>query len=158
MIQPEITAKYWKWIYNHPENESPLKTGKVNMDDTIMLPCTGGGAACDREVLLTGEDANKSILVPVFAAMRYGIATRTLMDMARAMSTADKMEMSIDDVPQDYEYVEAKNFAIKGFEAVSSGYWHVHGPLPKGKHVIKFGGNGKYDKFFTKVQYEVEVR
>jgi hypothetical protein len=158
-MNPELAAKYWKWIYDSNPKDNPLRTGVVNKDedDVIMLPCTGGGAACDRHVILSGEDANKKILVPVFASMQFGVGEKDLLKTARRNSTADKTEMLIDDIPQDYEYIETKDFEIKGFEAVSTGFWHIHEPLPKGKHIIKFGGNGKYDDFFTKVQYDIEI-
>ncbi len=80
-VKPEWTAKYWQWIFG--EKESPLKTGLVNIDnEVIMLPCTGGGAACDRKVQLKGEDTKKDILVPVFAAAEYCKGEFFLREMA----------------------------------------------------------------------------
>ena len=44
----EWTARYWQWIYSKPKEENPLKTGEVNNDEFLCLPCTGGGESCDR--------------------------------------------------------------------------------------------------------------
>jgi hypothetical protein len=149
-IPPEWTARYWQWIFSDPAQ--PLKSGVVYDKDMAMLPCTGGGAACDRKAEI---QAGKDILVPVFAAAEYGKGEYFLREKARAMSTPINMECSVDDIAQDWEYIETK-FNFGKHEAVSAGYWHrLH--LSPGKHIIKFGGNAE-NGFFTKVAYEISAK
>jgi hypothetical protein len=129
-----------------------------------MLPCTGGGAACDRKIELDqGQGQGKDILVPVFAAMAYGPNAAQKARIAStplpiADGTGTQTECSLDGQPLDSEYIETE-FRFGKEKAASSGYWYRLSlkSLSKGKHLVKFGGIG-YDGFFTKVMYEVTVR
>jgi len=170
------TIKYWQWIYSKPRDQNPLITGIINCDNFICLPCTGGGEDCGRRITLSGDDAEKDILIPVFAS-EYCTAEvingtdKDLRAMARAMSAPVVMEASLDSIPLVPHYVESKPFnievpsnhslenrnAVAGtYRAISCGYWHRLKPLPKGKHVIRFGGSAS-NGFYTKVSYEVDV-
>ena len=68
----EWIARYWQWIYSKPKEENPLKTGEVNNDEFLCLPCTGGGESCDRVFNIRGENSRKHIIVPVFASEYSG--------------------------------------------------------------------------------------
>jgi hypothetical protein len=172
----EWTIKYWQWIYSKPKDKNPLKNGNIYCDDFIGLPCTGGGEDCGRKITLSGKDAEKDILIPVFAseystAEVKNAADEDLRSMAREMSRPVTMEVSLDSVPLIPYYVESKPFNLRvpsnhslesteaeagTYSAVSCGYWHKLKPLPKGKHIIRFGGSGR-NGFFTKVLYELSV-
>ena len=172
----EWTVKYWEWIYSFPKDQNPLKNGSIYCGNFICLPCTGGGEDCGRKIILSDEDANKDILIPVFASeystaeIKYA-SDQTLRSTARAMSSPVKMEASLDSQPLLPYYIESEPFNLDippnhslestdtgagTYRAVSCGYWHKLQPLPKGKHVIRFGGTGN-NGFFTKVLYEVYV-
>ncbi len=171
------TIKYWQWIYSKPRDHNPLITGNINCDDFICLPCTGGGEDCGRRITLSRENAEKDILIPVFAS-EYSTAEvingtdNDLRSMARAMSAPIVMEVSLDSIPLIPHYVESEPFNIEvpanhslenrnasagTYRAISCGYWHRLKPLAKGKHVIRFGGLAS-NGFFTKVSYEVDVK
>lgn len=170
------TVKYWQWIYSFPKHENPLKKGNIYCGTFICLPCTGGGEDCGRKIILSGQDANKDILIPVFAS-EYSTAEiknasdKSLLSMAKAMSTPVTMEASLDSKPLIPYYIESKPFNLDvpqnhsledtdtgagTYRAVSCGYWHMLQPLSKGRHVIRFGGTGN-NGFFTKVLYEVYI-
>lgn len=171
------TIKYWQWIYSKPRNESPLITGNINCEEFVCLPCTGGGEDCGRKTVLSGKDAEKDILIPVFAS-EYSTAEVTngtdeqLRKMARAMSEPMVMEASLDSTALTPYYIESEPFTLEvpsnhslenrtalagRYRAVSCGYWHRLKPLAKGKHTIKFGGSAR-NGFYTKVSYEIDVK
>jgi hypothetical protein len=173
----EWTVRYWQWIYSKPRDQNPLKSGDINCEDFISLPCTGGGEDCGRAITLSGEDAEKDILIPVFAS-EYSNAEvvngtdEQLREMARAMSVPVVMEASLDSIPLTPYYVESEPFTLEvpsnhslenriasagRYRAVSCGYWHRLKPLAKGKHVIKFGGSAR-NGFYTKVSYEIDIK
>lgn len=170
------TVKYWQWIYSQPKDKNPLKSGDIYCDDFICLPCTGGGEDCSRRINLSGEDSRKDILIPVFAS-EYSTAEiknaseKELRSHARHMSSPVAMEAILDSTPLIPYYVESNSFNLELplnhsledtdsgegiYKAVSCGYWHRLKPLPKGKHIIKFGGTGA-NGFSTKVVYEVNI-
>ena len=174
----EQTFRYWQWIYSKPTNSNPLRTGEVNQDDFIMLPCTGGGEDCNRVFNLSPQDTSKNILIPVFCCeystgeVSLDSSPDELLDLARKDSSSPtEMECSIDDIQLEPHYVESKPFEIRVppdhlldnkdappgiYTAVSVGYWHLLGPLPSGSHRLRFGGSNK-DGFHTKVEYTLNV-
>ncbi len=171
----EWTSKYWQWILSIPREENPLKTGNINDDEFISLPCTGGGEDCGRKLNLSYGDVEKDILIPVFTAEYctgevLNGSDEQLLQKAREESTPIHMEVSVDGHPLMPYYIETEPFqvtvpdnhalenesALAGtYRAVACGYWHKLKPLSSGKHIIKFGGakNG----FYTKVLYEINV-
>ena len=170
------TTRYWQWIYSKPKEKNPLKTGEVNVDEFICLPCTGGGEDCGRVLDLSGMNSKKEILVPVFAAecstgeMLYA-TDEQLRKRAREMSAPLYMEISLDDRPLSPVYIESGPFDLTvpsnhfleneqapagTYRAVSCGYWYKLKPLPKGKHYVRFGGSGA-NGFNTKVMYQINV-
>ena len=125
---------------------------------------------CGRKITLSGIDAQKDILIPVFAS-EYStaevddVSDENLRSMARTMSTPMTMEASLNSVPIVPYYIESKIFNLDvppnhslenpnakpgTYKAVSCGNWHKLMPLPKGKHLVKFGGSG-CNGFFTRV-------
>ena len=172
----EWTTKYWQWIYSQPRDKNPLKSGSIYCNEFICLPCTGGGEDCGRKVTLSGDDTKKDILVPVFASEYSTAEVRNASDeklrsIAREMSIPVRMEATLDTVPLIPYYIESKPFNLElptnhslqnensrggTYRAVSCGYWNRLKPLPKGKHIIKFGGTG-VNGFFTSVSYKVNV-
>ena len=172
----EWTVKYWQWIYSKPKNQNPLKNGEIYSGDFICLPCTGGGEDCGRKISLSGLDAQKNILIPVFAsecstAEIGDDSEENLRSTARELSSPINMEASLDSVPLTPYYLESKIFNLDippnhslenprakagTYKAVSCGYWHRLMALPKGKHLVKFGGSGS-NGFFTRVIYEIDV-
>ena len=172
----EWTTKYWKWIYSKPKEENPLKTGTINHDEFLCLPCTGGGEDCGRKLNLSDEDAKKDILVPVFAS-EYCTAEvlngtdEQLRERARDMSTPTHIEISLDGNSLTPYYIETEPFDITvpsnhilenmhapagTYRAISCGYWYKLKPLSNGKHVVRFGGSC-FNGFYTKVMYEIYV-
>src|SRR5262249_53875005 len=109
------TARYWQWIYSKPKEKNPLKTGEVNVNEFICLPCTGGGEDCGRILNLNGDDSKKDILVPVFAA-EYSTGEiphatdEQLRKKAREMSTPLHMEISLDGRRLSPFYIESEPF------------------------------------------------
>jgi hypothetical protein len=170
------TAKYWQWVYSKPKEENPLKTGEVNIDEFLCLPCTGGGEDCGRVLDLRGEDSRKPILVPVFAseysdAEILNATDEQLREKAREMSAPVDMEISLDGQALLPYYIESEPFYITvpsnhslentdapagKYKAVSCGYWHLLDPLPIGKHVVIFGGSAA-NGFYTKVKYQINI-
>ena len=172
----EWTVKYWQWIYSKPKDQNPLKNGNIFSNDFICLPCTGGGEDCGRKITLSGLDAQKDILIPVFAseystAEADNVSEDNLRSTARELSSPITMEASLDSIPLTPYYLESKMFSLDippshslenpkvkpgTYKAVSCGYWHRLIALPKGKHLVKFGGSGS-NGFFTRVMYEILV-
>ena len=112
------TIKYWQWIYSKPRDENPLITGNINNEDFICLPCTGGGEDCGRKITLSGEDAEKDILVPVFASeyCNAEVMNGTDNDLrakAREMSAPIAMKVSLDSESLTPYYVESEPFNLK---------------------------------------------
>ena len=167
---------YWQWIYSKPRDENPLRTGIINNQEFISLPCTGGGEDCNRKIALKNEDTKKDILIPVFAAEFCtgeipGATDEQLRLEARSMADPVQMEASVDGKELTPHYVETKPFDLTipenhslddekipagSYRAVSCGYWYKLNPLSRGKHMVKFGGSGSHG-FFTKVAYEILV-
>ena len=168
--------RYWQWIYSKPKEENPLKTGEVNNDEFLCLPCTGGGESCDRILDIRGENSRKRILVPIFAS-EYSAAEvlnatdEQLRRRARAISTPIEIEISLDGKALHSFYVESEPFYITvpsnhslenaeapagTYRAISCGYWHVLKPLPIGTHIVKFGGSAA-NGFYTKVKYKINI-
>jgi hypothetical protein len=90
-------SKYWQWIYSFYQGNSPLESGSIScqscgVDDFLCFPCTGGGKDCNRSVTLTGDNAKKDILIPVFAAA-YNAA-----ELGETLSHAQLLEKARDDV------------------------------------------------------------
>jgi hypothetical protein len=157
---------------------NPLKTGEVNQDDFLMLPCTGGGEDCSRTFNLSLQDTTKPILVPVFcceystAEAKVNSTDDDLATLARNDSgSPTDMECSINGNPLQPHYVETKPFKITvpnnhilddksapagTYTAVSAGFWHLLKPLPPGTYKVRFGGSNK-EGFHTKVEYVLNV-
>ena len=172
----EWTVKYWQWIYSKPKEENPLRTGNIQHDEFLSLPCTGGGEDCGRQLTLSEEDAKKDILIPVFAS-EYCTAEvlngtdEELRVKAKSMSTPVSMEISLDGNSLTSYYIETEPFEITvpsnhmlendrappgTYRVISCGYWHMLKPLPKGKHIVRFGGSCE-NGFSTRVLYEINV-
>jgi hypothetical protein len=180
----ELCAEYWQWIYSIPKGQNPLDTGQVSTDkeEFICLPCTGGGEDCSRKYNVSEQDANKDILVPVFT-VTWSTAEaqeQQLLALAREdVRDAQELVISVDGKTLTPEYVETRpfdvqiptNFRFDGpeynnpsniqpgrYKAISAGYWYRLKPLPKGEHVVRFGGTGHDNFFHTKVQYTLNIR
>ena len=41
--------------YSKSRDQNPLKSGDINCDDFISLPCTGGGEDCGRAITIIGQ-------------------------------------------------------------------------------------------------------
>ena len=176
------TVKYWQWIYSLPKGENPLETGnssrqKHKYQSFLCLPCTGGGEDCSRTFNIQPEDAKKDILIPVYTAAcstaELGANTNDekLLSLVRDEVTDPvHIEVGIDGKPLQPYYVESSFFEVDipsnpifditappgKYRALSAGYWHKLGPLPIGRHVIRFGGTGR-NGFHTKVEYVVNI-
>jgi hypothetical protein len=174
---PDWTAKYWQWVLSFPNEDNPLNTGKINNEEFVSLPCTGGGEDCSRRLDLSVDDAKKDILIPVFASeyCTAEVANGTdqqLLEKVRSVTTPVHIEVSVDGKPLTPFYIETEPFEVTvpanhvlendkapsgTYRAVACGYWHKLKPLPAGKHLIKFGGTGG-NGFHTKVAYEINVQ
>ncbi len=172
----DSTTKYWQWILSIPKDANPLNTGNTNNDEFLYLPCTGGGEDCSRKLQLSGKDARKNILIPIFASESCtgevpNATDDQLLEGARTMASPLRMQAYLDGKALLPYYVETEPFEVRVpvnhvlenekalpgiYRAIACGYWHMLRPLRKGKHVISFGGTG-VNGFHTKVLYEVRV-
>lgn len=180
-IPRDWISKYWQWIYSYSQGNSPLETGKIshqfsNGIDFLCFPCTGGGEDCSRTVTIAGDDAKKEILIPVFTAaynsaeLGRDLTQKELLEQARTdVRNPLSLELTLDDKALIPHYVESLPFKIvppkfswnnashKEYITLSAGYWYKLGPLPSGKHTVRFGGTGQ-NLFHTKVQYSINIQ
>jgi hypothetical protein len=174
--------KYWQWIYSLPKGKNPLETGSVSLqynegESIICLPCTGGGEACSRTLIIPKENAGKNILIPIFAAacstaeVGEGYTDKTLLETARNdVLNPIHLEANVDGRPMQPHYVESAFFEVdipqhpifevlvnRGrHSAASAGFWHKLDSLPPGLHKVQFGGTGR-NGFHTAVEYAVKI-
>ncbi len=175
---PILTAKYWQWILGIPKDENPLATGKTNNDKFLALPCTGGGEDCDRTLGLSEGDMARSILIPIYCAeyctaevIDHNPTDQRLLQILRDdVCSPLFMECVLDEQPLEPYYIESPPFEITvpydnmldgnppagTYRAIAAGYWHLLSPLPRGKHLVRFGGTGR-NGFHTKVQYTIDT-
>lgn len=177
----EWIPKYWQWIYSYSQGNSPLETGiisnqKSNGIEFLCFPCTGGGEDCSRTITISGDDTKKDILIPVFAAaynsaeLRQELTQKELLDKARDDVTNPLLlEITLDNKPLTPHYVESLPFKVVPLKnslngashreliTLSAGYWYKLGPLPSGKHIVRFGGTGQ-NLFHTRVQYSINIQ
>jgi hypothetical protein len=171
------TVKYWQWILSIPRKENPLNTGNINDGEFLCLPCTGGGEDCGRRLDVSGQDARKDILIPVFTSEyctgeMINATDDQLRQKARLMATPVHMQVSVNDKPLIPYYIETEPFEVTvpsnhildniyapagRYRAISCGYWHKLKSLPSGRHLIKFGGTG-LNNFHTKVVYDINIK
>lgn len=173
--------KYWQWIYSSEELQNPLKTGKIScqsdgLDSFLCFPCTGGGEDCGRVVNLSGSDAKRPILIPVFVAaynsaeLDDDLNRHELLEIARGdVREPLSLELTVNGEVVEPQYLESEGFQVsvlqdnhrqtsdeERYETFSAGYWRTLEPLSDGRHIIQFGGKGR-NGFMTKVRYEVTV-
>jgi hypothetical protein len=182
----EWISKYWQWIYSFHQGKSPLESGSIScqsngVDNFLCFPCTGGGEDCNRSVTLTGENAKKDILIPVFTAAYNGAELGKTLSQHQLLKKAKNdvrdpisLELTLDNVPLKFRYVESLPFLVKvpinqdfskydesQYVTLSAGYWCRLRPLSPGTHTVKFGGTGRRirrNSFHTKVQYLIRVK
>src|SRR5439155_1601489 len=112
------TSRYWQWLSAIDKNENPLKTGNINNDEFICLPCTGGGEACDRYITLDGEDTKKEILVPVFTSLATTALAeendKALLQRVKDLTLVpEHKEVSLDGKPLKSYYLETEPFNVE---------------------------------------------
>lgn len=177
------TAKWWQWILSFDKTNNPLKGASVTQDlPFVCLSCTGGGEDTRRKLQIHKEDAEKSILIPIFtseystAEMGTDVSDEKLLSQAKDdVKDPKNLELIIEDqsIPNmEQFYVEAGPFAIKlpqdhildidtimpgTYRAMCAGYWMKLKP-PRGQDnlVIQFGGTGR-NGFHTKVRYTLKM-
>lgn len=189
MLVPEVekpprewVSKYWQWIYSYYPGTSPLETGIISYqsiggNDFLCFPCTGGGEDCSRSVTITGSNAKKDILIPVFAAaynaaeLGRDLSQQELLEQAKSdVRNPLSLELTVDGKPLVPYYVESLPFEVKSPSnkvlkysdknvriTLSAGYWYKLRHLTDGSHIIRFGGTGR-NLFHTRVQYLIDVQ
>jgi hypothetical protein len=177
---PVEAAKWWQWILSIARPYNPLESGNTSQNQGLpflCLACTGGGEDMNRIFSISGADAKKDILVPVFtsaysnAELGSGTTDYELLAKARDdVKNPKQLELNIDDLDlrnlQEH-YVECGPFKVNlppdhildekippgTYRAMSAGYWLKISHLPGGStHMIKFGGTGR-NGFHTRVGY-----
>jgi hypothetical protein len=180
---PYETAEWWRWILSYSKANNPLNGADVAQNlPFICLSCTGGGEDTGRKIQIRREDAEKSILIPVFtseystAEMGMNASDEKLLSQAKDdVKDPKHLELVIEDqsVPNmEQFYVEAGPFAVKlppnhilddetitpgTYRAMCAGYWMKLKPIHgQDNLVIQFGGTGR-NGFHTKVRYTIEM-
>jgi hypothetical protein len=187
---PNETAEWWQWALSISEETTPFRGGDIiQKQDRPFFYLTGTGESnpgkepIPRKLTISGEQANKEWLIPLFVGEFSTAEEPHATDdqlLARVKKEAQPKELKlIIDGDINYKlgpnreewqqyYVESApfevnipsnsvlggNIASNTYRAVSAGYFAKLPPLDMGKkRTLTFGGTG--DSFTTEVTYEV---
>lgn len=166
--------QYAEWIRSFPKESSPVsdptgaQCGEGQSGPVWFLTGTRDLGKVERECVIP---SGKSILVPVLYTVvqtpnqipcdRIEAALRDFTDGASGV------RFSLDGISwQDMEnhYLTSSCFSLQDGStgqlttAATSGYWIFLPPLPRGRHVIEFGGRFKADGFDQDVTYVLHAQ
>lgn len=153
--QVEWSARWWQWAFSFADDRSPVadRTGarcaSRQGGEVWFLAGTYGSRRVERECVVP---AGRTLFFPLinFVAYRAEGGSESCMSLAaRAAALTDDpsaLILEIDGVR--FEGLAAHRMATPCFplepgtrpDAVGNGYFVAVGPLPKGQHVLNFGG------------------
>jgi hypothetical protein len=185
---PELSAAWWQWAMSAPEDKSPIEDMSgvncaVNQSGQVWF--LAGGYGSSRISRTCTVPAGKYLFFPLVNMAYWSTGENdgfTCQDAkARAAlnnDTALDLFVSIDGVTMEganrFRYRTEKCFDIfaripkamkpyDAFPSASDGYWIALPPLPKGKHVLNFGGrynrnSPAFGRMVQDIRYEIEIK
>jgi hypothetical protein len=189
MGAPEYSAEWWKWARSSPRNINPVRdlsgaNCSVGQTGHVWFLAGGFGSAKIRRFCTIPE--GQYLFFPAVNMVYWPSRSNTQYTCEEAIASAgvnndSALEIFVEvdnfavDDPKSYrartsicfdifERVPPEVGAYNAFPSASDGYWYMLEPLPKGEHIIKFGGrydspnpNEPHGKTVQDIEYTITV-
>lgn len=170
VTQTEWSQRWWQWAGGFEQSESPIsdmsgaKCQAGQQGKVWFLAGTYGSRRVERTCKIP---AGRYLFFPlvnyvVFRGPTSGASCEALMRTARSMTDEPSFLMlELDgrsfDRLEDHRHATSGCFQVPNFPvpAAANGYYVMLAPLPRGKHVINFGGT--LPRLSQAVTYTLEV-
>jgi len=169
-----LVQRYAEWIRAFSNTDSPAtdstgqRCGAGQSGPTWFLAGTRGLGKVKRECTIP---EGKSLLVPIIYTVAQTLDNASCDEIQAATrkftTGASELRFSLDQKAWEnleHHHLETGCFSLRDgssgqiVTAVTSGYWIFLSPLPKGLHVIKFGGRFSVMGTEQDVTYELQVQ
>lgn len=185
---PQLAAEWWQWASAEPDETNPVQdlSGAqcaVGQRGTLWFLAGGFGSSLIQRTCTV--PAGKALFFPIINMAYYPQRGNTAYACARARSQAALNNDAAVDLFAEIDGVpvpEPKRFRVateqcfnifgriaqadrpyEGYPAATDGYWLLLNPLPKGRHVLKFGGrynrsSTAYGRSLQDIEYRLNVQ
>lgn len=184
----ELTTEWWQWAMAFPDDVSPVHdlSGAncgIGQSGAVWFLAGGFGSSKIRRVCSVPD--GKTLLFPLIN-MAYWPRKNNLSytcDQAKVSAalnneTALDLFAEVDGVAVDglkqhrvtsekcfnvFARIPSSQRSYNAYPSASDGYWLVLKPLPKGRHILKFGGkynrnSSAYGRMVQDIEYELIVQ
>lgn len=183
----ELAAAWWQWAVAAPSGTSPIRDLSgvhcgVGQEGDLWFLAGGIGTSKIRRVCAI--PANKALFFPIInmvywprqestasscenAKQSAALNNDTAVDLfaeidGRAVEDLRRYRAATEKCFDLYARVPASERSHAAPVAATDGYWLLIAPLPKGRHVLKFGGrynreSASYGKTIQDIEYELLV-
>jgi hypothetical protein len=184
----EWSAAWWQWAMSAPEDKSPIEDSDgancaVNQSGKVWF--LAGGYGSSRISRTCAVPAGKYLFFPLvnmaywprsanggftcqdakaWAALNNDTALDLFVTIdGVAVEDADRFRYKTDTCFDIFARIPKSMKPYNAFPSASDGYWMILPPLPKGRHVLNFGGrynrsSQAFGRMVQDIRYEIVVK